>query len=198
MKRTCILLVLALGCLQLDAAEPEFKPAFNGKDYTGWKVPKNNTWWTVEDGMIRCKSGPAKKGSNIWTEKRYRDFVIEFEFRMGDGVVDSGIFLRTEAQQVQIGISGSKRRDMTGSVYVPGKGYPLEAKGVKELLKLKDWNTMKVKAVGKVYTITLNGEEVLVFDDKTGKAVEEGPIGFQLHGGKVMAIDFRSIRIAEL
>ena len=174
------------------------RPIFNGRDLSGWKVPENNTWWMVEDGAIRCKSGPKKRGSNIWTEKTYRDFIVEFDFRMGEGVVDSGIFLRTSNQQVQIGISGSKKRDMTGSVYVPGKSYPLEAKGVKALLKLKDWNTMKVKVVGKVYTITLNGSEVLVYKDQTGKAVEEGPIGFQLHPGRNMAIAFRHITLTEL
>ncbi len=48
------------------------------------------------------------------------------------------------------------------------------------------------------YTIILNGTEVLVYDDQTGKAIEKGPIGFQLHGGKVMAIDFRNIKVMEL
>ena len=70
--------------------------------------------------------------------------------------------------------------------------------GARQGVKLKDWNTMKVKVVGKVYTISLNGKEVLVYDDQTGKAIEEGPIGFQLHGGKVMAIDFRNIKVMEL
>lgn len=174
------------------------RPIFNGKDFSGWKVPANNTWWTIEDGVIKCQSGLKQKGSNIWTEKEYEDFIVAFDFRMGDGVVDSGIFLRTPNQQVQIGISGSKKRDMTGSVYVPGKGYPLEAEGVAALLKPKDWNTMKVKVVGKVYTITLNGTDVLVYDDKTGKATKQGPIGFQLHAGRNMAIDFRNIRLAEV
>ncbi len=174
------------------------KPIFNGKDFSGWKVPKDNAWWTVEDGVIRCKSGPKKKGSTLWSDKPYRDFIVEFDFKMGDGVVDSGIFLRTLNQQVQIGISGSKKRDMTGSVYVPGKGYPLEAEGVKALLRLKDWNTMKVKVIGKIYTITLNGKEVLAYDDQSGKAIEAGPIGFQLHAARNMAIDFRNINLAEV
>ena len=39
---------------------------------------------------------------------------------------------------------------MTGS-YISGKGYPVEAKGVKELLKLDDWNTMKICAEGKIW-----------------------------------------------
>jgi len=176
---------------------PKLKPIFNGKDLSGWKAPDKNIWWKVNDGMISCKSGPKKKGSTLWTEKKYKNFIIETDFRFGEGTVDSGIFLRTTKQQVQMGISGSLKRDMTCSIYVPGKGYPKEAKGVKQLLKPKDWNTINVKAVGGVYTMTLNGKQVLVFDGAKD-AIEEGPIGLQLHGGKVMAIDFRDIRLAEL
>lgn len=171
---------------------------FNGRDFSGWKIPENNAWWKVEDGIIKCQSGPKKKGSIIWTEKKYRDFVVEYDFKFGEGTIDSGLFLRTKKQQVQLGFSGSKKRDMTGSVYVPGSGYPLEAEGVMALLKPKDWNRMKIKVVGEVYAISLNGKAVLVYDDQTGKAVEEGPIGFQLHPGRNMAIDFRNIRIREL
>ena len=59
-----------------------------------------------------------------------------------------------------------------------------------------DWNTVKVEAVGSVYTIWLNGAQVLVYEAQ--QAIEEGPVGLQLHAGKVMAIDFRDIKIAEL
>ena len=178
------------------AKGPESRPLFNDKDFTGWTLPKNNIWWKAHDGMISVKNGPEKKGSTLWTEKKFRDFVVEMDFRFGEGTIDSGIFLRTSRQQVQLGISGSLKRDMTCSVYVPGKGYPKEAEGVKELLKPKDWNAVKVEAVGSVYTIWLNGTQVLIYEAE--KAIEEGPIGLQLHAGKVMAIDFRNIRVAEL
>ncbi|MDA1043774.1 MAG: DUF1080 domain-containing protein, partial [Verrucomicrobia bacterium] len=125
-----------------------------------------------------------------------RDFVITLDFKMGEGTVDTGLFLRTEKQQVQIGISGSKKRDMTGSVYVPGKGYPVEAEGVAELLRPKEWNTLKVIVVGNAYTILLNAKQVLHFEGEDG--IEEGPLGLQLHPGRVMSVDFRNIMLAEL
>ena len=46
---------------------------------------------------------------------------------------------------------------------------------------------MKVQAIGSVYTIWLNGKQVSVFEAE--KVVDEGPLGLQLHGGKVMAAD---------
>jgi hypothetical protein len=120
---------------------------------------------------------------------------VETDFKMLDGVVDSGIFLRSENDQIQIGISGSLKRDLTASPYIPKKGYPVEAK-VKDILKLKDWNTMKVKVVGKSYTVWLNGIEVMNYTSE--KIVDEGPVGLQLHPGNEMSIRYRNIRLAEL
>jgi hypothetical protein len=177
------------------AAEPELKPLFNGADFTNLTEPKKNIWWSIKDKVIICKNGPKKKGSTLYTSKSYKNFIIQLDFKMGEGTVDSGVFLRNN-DQIQIGISGSLKRDMTGSPYIPKKGYPKEAEGVKELLKVKDWNTMKIKAVGPVYTIWLNGTKVNEYTSKTAK--EAGPIGFQLHPGRIMEIHFRNISIAEL
>ncbi|MCM8528119.1 MAG: DUF1080 domain-containing protein [Lentisphaeraceae bacterium] len=192
MKFFAMLMALML-CVS-DFSE-EMKPIFNGTDLSEWKVPKNNIWWTVKDGTIHCQSGPKKKGSDLWSKKTYKDFVIELEFKMGEGTVDSGLFIRN-SDQIQIGISGSLKRDMTCSPYIPKKGYPKEAVGVKEILKPKDWNILKVKAVGNKYTIWLNGKEVNEYESATAK--KEGPVGLQLHGNRTMQISFRNIKLAEI
>ena len=186
----CVFLVLS------PTHSEEIPLAFNGKDLKGWKVPKDNIWWTVKDGVLKVKSGPKRKGSTLWTEKEYTDFVLESEFKFGKGTVDSGFFMRKDHDQIQIGISGSLKRDMTGSPYIPGKGYPVEAEGVKKLLKKDDWNAMKIEAKGNVYTVWLNGKRVMSYKSET--AIEKGPIGIQLHANRDMAIDYRKIRIGEL
>ena len=174
---------------------------FNGKDFTGWKVPKDNIWWSVVDGTIVAKSGPRKRGSNLWTERHYTDFDMSCEFRF-DGKGDSGVFLRDGGQQIQIGISGSLKRDMTASPYISGKGYPVEAeekegvKGVKNLLKVNEWNSLRIVAAGPVYDVWLNGVHVMTYTSENAK--KKGPIGLQLHGNKVMSIDFRSLSVKEL
>jgi len=122
-------------------------PIFSGKDLTGWKVPVDNIWWTAQDDVLSVKSDPRKKASVLWTDKEYQNFVVQFEFKFGAGKVDSGIFLRHPNEQIQIGISGSLKRDMTGSPYIGSKRwYPVEAEGVAELLKLEDWNAMTIVA----------------------------------------------------
>ena len=179
-------------------AEPKLKPIFNGKDLTGWKAPKGNDvagWYKAVDGVLKVQSGPKKKGSILWTTKKYRNFVMEFDFRFGEGVVDSGVHVRNQ-DQIQIGISGSLKRDMTCSPYIPGKGYPVEAKNIKKLLKAKEWNTMRIQAIGKEYTVWLQGEKVMTY--KSSSAIEEGPLGIQLHGSRDMSIDYRNLKLAEL
>lgn len=189
-----IAMILTVGMVPVK--DPKMKKIFNGKNLKGWVVPENNIWWSAGNGVLSVKSSPDKKGSILWTKKEYEDFIVQADFKMGEGTVDSGIFLRSEDQQIQIGISGSLNRDMTGSPYMPGKGYPVEAEGVKDLLKMDGWNTMKVQAKDNVYTVWLNGQEVMTYTSEN--VSEKGPIGIQLHPNNEMSIDFRNIMVAEL
>jgi len=191
-----VVLILASAAFIPSEKDPKLKKIFNGKNLKGWKAPDGNIWWTASDGILTAKSDPEKKGSILWTDKEYKDFIIQLDFKFGDGTVDSGIFIRNEKQQIQIGESGSLKRDMTCSPYIPGKGYPAEASNIKELLKTGDWNTIKIKAIGSMYTMWLNGEEVLTYDSDT--AIESGPVGIQLHPNRDMHIDFKNILFAEL
>jgi hypothetical protein len=195
MKMRCALLLSLLWISALGTAE-ELPLAFNGDDFTGWELPKDNEWWAVADGVLEVRSDPERKGSNLFTDKEFGNFIMQFKFKMGDGTVDSGIFVRGKHDQIQIGESGSLKRDLTGSPYIPGKGYPVEAEGVAELLKTGDWNSMTIVAMGPTYTVWLNGKLVLNYTSKT--AEKRGPIGIQLHPDRDMAIDYRDIRIAEL
>jgi len=191
------LLMIALIANEGFAQKVKMKSIFNGKNLKGWYVtPDNNIWWEVQDGKIHTENDPTKTGSILWTDKEYEDFIIETDFLMGAGTIDSGIFLRSEKDQIQIGISGSLKRDMTGSPYIPGKAYPVEAQGVKELLKRNDWNTMKVKVVGKTYTVWLNGKEVMTYESES--IPEKGQIGLQLHPNTEMSIDFKNIKVGKL
>lgn len=179
------------------AQMPKMKKIFNGKNLKGWVLPDDKGCYTVQPkGVLKIQNEPSKKGSILWTEANYNDFIIQADFKMGEGTVDSGIFLKSELNQIQIGISGSLKRDMTGSPYVIGKKYPKEAIKVKDILKLEDWNTMKVKVVGKNYQVWINGVEVM--DYSTESIPESGPIGLQLHPGNEMSILYRNISVARL
>ncbi|MCK0158027.1 DUF1080 domain-containing protein [Cellulophaga sp. F20128] len=198
MKNNLIPVLLVFVCfhLSVQAQTPKLKKAFNGKNLNAWVVPSNNSWWTVKNGILNAKSGVNKEGSILWTKKEYTDFVIQTDFRFGQGTVDSGIFIRNDKQQIQLGISGSMQRDMTASPYIPGKGYPVEAENIKKLLKPQAWNTIKVMAVAGLYKVWLN--DTLVMTYNSDNYIPKGPIGLQLHPDRDMEIDFKDIKIGEI
>lgn len=201
MKRILFSIFVMLSIVTLfgQATESQMTTIFDGDDLDFWEVPENNVWWSIDEGTLWAKSDPDKTGSILWTKKKYKDFVVQMDFKFGEGTVDSGIFMRGDDErnaQIQIGESGSLKRDMTASPYVPKKGYPVEATGIGELLKMNDWNTIKATAVGSSYKVWLNGTEVMNYTLENGNL--EGSIGIQLHPSRDMTIQFRNILAGEL
>ena len=182
--------------IQSSSDLPKMKSLFNGKNLKHWIEPENNLWWSVNDGVLDVRSDKSQTGSILWTKKKFKDFIFQADFKMGKGTVDSGIFMRTDHDQIQIGISGSLKRDMTCSPYIPGKGYPVEATGVSDLLKHDDWNSIMIRAIGNKYTTWLNGKEVMNYTSET--AIQEGPLGIQLHPKRDMAIQFKNIKVGKI
>ena len=83
---------------------------------------------------------------------------------------------------------------MTASPYVPKSGYPVEAQGVTELLKLNDWNTITAIAKANTYKVWLNGKEVMNYTLEDANL--EGPIGIQVHPNRDMSLQFKNILVA--
>ena len=79
--------------------EPEMKTIFDGDDLDFWKVPEKNVWWSMDEGSLWAKSDPDKTGSILWTKKKYKDFVVQMDFKFGEGTVDSGIFMRGDDEK---------------------------------------------------------------------------------------------------
>lgn len=185
------------------AAEPVLKPLFNGKDLTNFQAEGTKPYWRIENGVLIGENDAALKGHYLWTQKEYGDFVIEFDARWKattDRGVDTGVEMRKPRIQLQLGVSGSLRVDMTGSFYTGGKpAYPEagQAKEAKTLLKPEgEWNTFRIQAKGDTFTCWINGVKASEYTDP--KFSGAAPIGFQIHGNVVMKTEFRNIRIAEL
>jgi len=190
-----ILILLLVATLSIFAAdEPAFEAVFNGKDFTGWKVPATNPWWTIADGVLTGQNDEKMKGNTLETEKAYQDCVIEAQVRWS-GEIDSGIFVRKgQKWQCQIGVSRSLKKDMTCSIYAGGK-YPIHANAEK-FIKVGEWNAIKIEAKGDHYRIWLNGEKVV--DADLPGYNEPGPIGLQIHAGLKMKVEFKDLKAAEL
>jgi len=194
MKAIAIAAVVALAAL-FPARAGEATGIFNAKNLDGWKVD-GAPLWIVRDGVLTGRSNAKKQGSVLWTKKKFRDFTLEFEFRM-EGAGDSGVFLRSLNEQIQIGVSRSLKRDMTGSPYIGTKrGYPVEAKQAHAIVEKGGWIPMKIEANGDRYRVWIAGKQVL--DYRSDTAVPEGSVGLQVHPGVEMKIEFRNLKLRKL
>ena len=62
--------------------QTQFKPIFNGKDLTGWKMhPGSENHWIVKNGVIHHDGQSKAKDKNLWTEKEYSDFTLICDWR---------------------------------------------------------------------------------------------------------------------
>ena len=70
---------------------------------------------------------------------------------------------------------------------------------LKGIIRINDWNTLHVIARGSVLMQVLNGQltSVLIDDDTQGRKLE-GLIGFQVHVGPPMKVEFRNIYLKTL
>ena len=183
--------------------EPSFKPLFNGKDLANFKREGAAEFWRIENEVLIGENNAEKKGHYLWTDKSYGDFVLEFDVRWKattDRGVDTGIEMRQPKIQLQLGVSGSLRVDMTGSFYTGGKpAYPEagQAKDAKKLMKPEgEWNTFRNQAKGDTFTCWINGKKASEYTDP--KFLGAAPLGLQIHGGVEMKCEYRNMKIAEL
>ncbi len=67
-----------------NVAPPGYVSLFNGKDFTGWKVPEGDGGhWKVLSGVIDYDAESQAKGDkSLWTERPYRDFVLQVDWRI--------------------------------------------------------------------------------------------------------------------
>ena len=60
-----------------------FTSLFNGRDFTGWKVPAgDNGHWRIVDGVIDYDAESEAKEKDLWTERPYRDFTMRVDWRI--------------------------------------------------------------------------------------------------------------------
>lgn len=192
-------LLLFLCCLALSAAEPGFRPLFNGKNLEGWDGDPR--LWRVENGEIVGSTEGVTLPANSFLIRRgeFSDFVLRAQAKLRNG--NSGIQFRSEA--LPDFVVRGYQADMAenawwGSLYEErGKrGVLVEGwKGKGErLVRAKDWNDIEVTCKGDRIQIRLNGEVTAQFQDSLRLS---GIIALQLHRGPPMEVRFRNIRIQE-
>jgi len=199
-----VILGMAPLCVAADATEG-FVPMFNGKDLTGWKTTGN--WIVEEGGIVSLHPRPGEKGwqrydAYLTTERKYRDFILDLEFKFGKGG-NSGVFLRVGDWNSQVK-SGFEVQilDTYGKEKITAHdcgGVIGTAAPSKNMVKpAGQWNRYVIRCVGNDLKVEFNGEQVIDLDLSKSPLKDrpaEGYIGFQDEAKRVW---YRNVRIKEL
>ncbi|MFZ9661678.1 MAG: 3-keto-disaccharide hydrolase [Chitinophagaceae bacterium] len=181
-------------------ASGQFKNLFNGKDLTGWTINGTEKWY-VEDNLLICESGPDKNYGYLTTNGKYKDFILELEFKQ-EANGNSGVFFRSSIEGVKISgwqVEVAPPNNHTGGIYESyGRGWLIQPTEEKEkILRMGEWNKMKIEAKGNHVKTWLNGKEMIeITDDKIGAG--NGFIALQIHDGGGIKVRWRKIRIKEI
>lgn len=178
--------------------------------------PKEAKWVVDKDGVLH---GSEPRGTWLMSEKQYGDFVLDYEFKLGERG-NSGLGIRVPAagdpafDGLEIQMADERYNEgrdgpdkLTGSIYKA-------IAPTKQVFKPTQWNHYVVTAKGPRITVVLNGETIQEINLDEHKAPIErhngkpspslserprkGRIGFQelSRGGAHVMI--RNVRIKEL
>ena len=186
-----------------------FRPLFDGKSLAGWRGAVDN--YEVIDGAITCK---PKKGGVLFTEDRFADFVIHFEYKVPAGG-NNGLALRYpgSGHAATLGMCEIQILDDDHPKYAKldprqfnGSAYGMAASHRGFQRTPGEWNFMQVTVKGPTIQVELNGSQILYTDISTitkfkdnqphpGKDRTEGHFGFCGHNDPVA---FRNLMIRSL
>lgn len=221
-----VAIMLGLGCRHLPQEKPAV-PLFSQEGVPqGWVVrhgadvknpPPEGAVWKVEKGVLH---GSTPGGTWLVSEREYGDFILEFEFKLGEqGQSGCGLrfpmqgdpaFEGLELQMVDpryYGSTPSQPDELTGSLY------RAVAPQV-QVLKPTDWNKYEIACEGAWIKVVLNGQLILDvnLDQETKKPKRadnseapplknrprRGHLGFQELSRGGGPVEIRNARIREL
>lgn len=199
----CIAVAPRPASADADVAEPEddgWVSLFDGETLDGWDQT-GNAEWSVEDGILVGKQGPDGAPGDIWTKEAYEDFELECTFKV-IWPANSGIWFRADQAHGKLGYQVDILRMeeygcTVGTIYSDGF---LSQNKDQDLVKLDDWNTVRLTARGYHFTVVLNGHEVGDVTDEQSRYAK-GQIGFQVHAGdqyKDMRIMVKELKLRPL
>ena len=207
MKKYLLLFTTLLIALAATGQEAKWQDLFNGKNLKGWTRVNGTAEFKVKDKIIIGTSKVTNQNTFLATDKMYGDFILEFDFKVDDGL-NSGVQFRSHSLKeynngrvhgYQFEIDPSARV-WTGGIYDEARRgwlYPLtNNSGGQKAFKNEEWNTARIEAIGSSIRTWVNEVPCAdLIDDMT----LSGFIALQVHAvGEVDAgktVSWRNIRI---
>ena len=204
-----------------------FEPIFDGKSLTGWDGDAT-FWRAENNTIIGESTAEKVLKLNtflIWRGGQPKDFELKVQYRIN--ATNSGVQYRSvELPDVGKWVLKGYQADIdfqniyTGQLYEErGRGF-LALRGqvtqlqagkklqiaalrggddLKGYIKIGDWNQLHIIARGNRLTHILNGHFMAeaIDDDASGRAMG-GLLGFQLHQGPPMKVEYRNVWLKNL
>jgi len=201
-----------------------WKLLFDGKTLNGWHgynlkgIPE---CWVVQDGIMKMTTVGGKESQDVITDKIYKSFELQLEFRLTKGA-NSGVIYHVKEDpkykypyetgaEYQV-IDQDNWPDKLEDWQICGADYAMYPPKVRPFKPLGEWNQVHLIVNGNKVTHILNGKVVVEFEKysaewkklrNSGKwkdfpdygKFDEGNISLQNHGTHV---DYRSVKIKEL
>jgi 3-keto-disaccharide hydrolase len=211
----CLLFVSTVAAQTRESAE--FDPApeapwvklFDGRSLNGWRQACGDGGFRVADGAIIGRSGRTYPHSYLVTERRWGDFLLEFEFRAATSL-NAGLQLRSRTRPLENGVDvigyqveiDTSARGWTGGIFEQGlRGWlarPRDEGAARRALRPGDWNRVRVLARGARLRTWING---VATADLLDASVMTGFVGLQVHAvdqGPPREIHWRGLRLKPL
>jgi hypothetical protein len=227
MKNTAYILLLTMltnFSLAKHHEKGDLKSIFNGKNLDGWTQKNGTASYRIEKVAIIGKTMEGSPNSFLCTDKLYGDFELQFEVKLINDELNSGVQIRSQTKELndkeksrgdkfgrvngpQVEIEATKEKGAeSGYVYgeaIGGWMTPKEKLIPHKNFKNGKWNKYRILAKGPVIKTWVNGNQVSdLKDEEKYKSHPKGFIGLQVHsikkGTGPYEVAWRNIKIKEL
>jgi hypothetical protein len=181
---------------------------FDGKSLAGWKQLNGTASYAVEDGAIVGTTAKGSPNSFLCTERFFGDFELEFEVKLFDDELNSGVQIRSwswpehdkarvHGYQVEVSTNGE-----AGFVYDEARRGWLttdrDDPRARAAFVHGEWNRYRIVCVGSTIKTWINGVPVADLRDDWSAT---GFIGLQVHsvgGDPKWRVAWRKLRLREI
>jgi type 1 glutamine amidotransferase len=225
---TLVFLNVYLVGVPLAAQESEFKSIFDGKSLSGWQGDAKlwRVEGGAIIGETREENKIDSNQFLVWDQGEVDDFVLKATFRVsGSPRANSGIQFRSQkakngalrGYQADIDRSGQyigilySEQTGRGILCQRGQQVTIRDKSDKDVETVNDgvellteiemdgWNEMEIHARGNHIVVKINGSVMSeLVDEETEHFKKKGLLGFQLHVGPPMKIEFKDVLLKRL
>tara|TARA_R110002072_G_scaffold199009_3_gene356704 strand:- start:2 stop:748 length:747 start_codon:yes stop_codon:yes gene_type:complete len=189
-----VLFIVCVNTVGFSQPDSAWQSIFNGQDLDGWSIIDPPVNVAVKDSSIVIHMKPhTSRHAFIRTNKKYKDFIFEMDYRR-DFDMDSGVMFRCiEAPQTafsalfgyMVKLDPKPNRFWSGGLFVDfGNGYSwlqtLEDNEKARHAEKKDgeWNHLSIEVIGDIIKVWINNiPTVHIKDDR----YKEGYIAMKIH-----------------